>query len=51
MVEAITAHRGFDGQAGSRREELQLYVKWFDEPSPIWQPWKDFHNNAVAHLT
>lgn len=50
IVESVTGHRGYTGTgADNRVSELELYVKWFGDLSPSWQPWKNFHTNAVAH--
>lgn len=49
IVEAVLDHRGYSGKKGDLRQNLQLQIKWLNQEEPSWHPWKDFHNNILAH--
>jgi hypothetical protein len=48
LVESIVAHRG---SIARNRSNLFFHVKWvgYDLSDTDWEPWKNFHTNAVVH--
>ena len=50
IVESVTGHRGYTGTGSANRiSDLELFVKWYGDTAPSWQPWKEFRTNSIAH--